>query len=409
MDKTLSVVDDAAEETPSGRILIVDDDPVVAGMLGISLAAAGHSVVEGSSGEEALAWLTESGESTVPDVVFLDIEMGMGIDGFETCRRLRAVAAMGDLPVIFLSGHDGLDDRMRAYDAGGSDFISKPFVPEEALRKAGVAIRHNRRHAIAIADKHATSDTAMIAMTSLGETGVLLKFSRGALACRTLYSLAELAIESMGSYNIDCHIQLRSPTQILTLTPRGAASPLEESIIENSKDRGRIFSFGNRLIINYDSVSLLVTNMPVADDDFCGRIRDHAATLAEAAEAAVENINLRTEAIIRANELRDLADTSRKAIEALRASYQEMRFAARLELEAMTDSIEGMYVFLGLTDNQEISISKTARDAVEKVLTILERSQDLDSNFVGIVEGLTKAGEYSFTQEAESVTAIELW
>ncbi|MBK7417516.1 MAG: response regulator [Dechloromonas sp.] len=81
MDKTLSVVDDAAEETPSGRILIVDDDPVVAGMLGISLAAAGHSVVEVSSGEEALAWLTESGESTVPDVVFLDIEMGMGIDG----------------------------------------------------------------------------------------------------------------------------------------------------------------------------------------------------------------------------------------------------------------------------------------------------------------------------------------
>jgi predicted regulator of Ras-like GTPase activity (Roadblock/LC7/MglB family) len=202
---------------------------------------------------------------------------------------------------------------------------------------------------------------------------------------------------------------LRSPTQVLTLTPSGAASPLEESIIENSKDRGRIFSFGNRLIINYDSVSLLVTNMPVSEEDFCGRIRDHAATLAEAAEAAVENINLRTEAIIRANELRDLADTSRKAIEALRASFQDMQFATRLELEAMTDAIEGMYVYLGLTDNQEIGISKTARDSVERVLTILERSQDLDSNFVGIVEGLTKAGEYKFSQEAESVTAIELW
>jgi CheY-like chemotaxis protein len=409
MEKLLSVGNTATEETPNGRILIVDDDPVVAGMLGISLEAAGHTIVEAYSGEEALALLAENDAASLPDVVFLDIEMGMGIDGYETCRRLRAVAATGDLPVIFLSGHDGLDDRMRAYDAGGSDFISKPFVPEEALRKAGVAIRHNRRHAVAIADKHATSDTAMLAMTSLGETGILLKFSRGALACRTLHSLAELAIESMGAYNIDCHIQLRSPAQVLTLTPRGAASPLEESIIDNSKDRGRIFSFGNRLIINYDSVSLLVTNMPVADDDFCGRIRDHAATLAEAAEAAVENINLRTEAIIRANELRDLADSSRNAIEALRASYQDMQFTARHELETMTDSIEGMYVYLGLTDNQEISISKTARDAVERVLTILERSRDLDSSFVGIVEGLTKAGEYTFSQEAESVTAIELW
>ena len=78
---------------------------------------------------------------------------------------------------------------MRAYDAGGSDFISKPFVPEEVLSKAGVAIQHNRRHAVAIADKHATSDTAMLAMTSLGETGVLLKFSRGAcLAVRCIHS-----------------------------------------------------------------------------------------------------------------------------------------------------------------------------------------------------------------------------
>jgi DNA-binding response OmpR family regulator len=394
--------------TPNGRILIVDDDPVVSGMLGVSLAAAGDQIVEASSGEQALALLAEMGAAPF-DVVFLDIEMGMGIDGYETCRRLREVAATRDLPVIFLSGHDSLDDRMRAYDAGGSDFMSKPFVPEEVLRKAGVAIRHNRRQAVAVENDHVMSDTTMTALTSLAETGVILKFSRGALTCRSLHSLAVLAIESMGVYKIDCHIQLRSPTQVMTLTPRGVASPLEESIIVNSKDRGRIFSFGNRLVVNYENASLLVTNMPVEDDDFCGRIRDHAATLAEAAEAAVENINLRTEAIIRADELRDLANTSSKAIEALRGSYHDMQFATRLELEAMTDSIEGMYVHLGLTDKQENTISNTARDAVERVLTLLERSKELDQNFAGIVESLTKAGEYTVTQEAESMSAVELW
>jgi hypothetical protein len=125
---------------------------------------------------------------------------------------------------------------------------------------------------------------------------------------------------------------------------------------------------------------------------------------------------LRSEAIIRAVELRKLADTSSKAIEALRGSYQEMQFTTRLELEAMTDSIEGMYVHLGLTDKQEITISKTARDAVERVLTLLERSRELDHNFAGIVDSLTKAGdsltkagEYTVTQEAESVSAVELW
>ena len=100
MEKLLSVGSAATEDTPRGRILIVDDDPVVAGMLGISLEAAGHTIVEVYSGEEALALLAENDSTSLPDVVFLDIEMGMGIDGYETCRRLRAVAATGDLPVI---------------------------------------------------------------------------------------------------------------------------------------------------------------------------------------------------------------------------------------------------------------------------------------------------------------------
>jgi CheY-like chemotaxis protein len=59
MEKLLSVGNTATEDTPNGRILIVDDDPVVAGMLGISLEAAGHTIVEAYSGEEALALLAQ--------------------------------------------------------------------------------------------------------------------------------------------------------------------------------------------------------------------------------------------------------------------------------------------------------------------------------------------------------------
>ena len=111
----------APDAVTGGRILIVDDDPVVAGMLGISLVAAGHRVAEAYSGEEALAQLERlagADGGQLPDVVILDIELGGGIDGYEACRRLRAPDATRDLPVIFLSGHDALDDRLRAYDAG---------------------------------------------------------------------------------------------------------------------------------------------------------------------------------------------------------------------------------------------------------------------------------------------------
>jgi hypothetical protein len=213
----------------------------------------------------------------------------------------------------------------------------------------------------------------------------------------------------MASFGLNCHAQLRTPTVTLTLTPQGPASPLEESVIERSKSMGRIFSFGNRLIVNYDSVSLLVTNMPVADEALCGRIRDQVATIAEAAELAVGNIDLRTEAVTRADELRALAGVSRKAVEELRGSYREQQVATRLELEAMAHTIESLYVHLGLTNNQEFTISDTVRGAVDRVLTLFESSSALDEHFASIVEGLTKAGEYTVTQEDEAPLKVELW
>lgn len=406
---TLSDMEYAPPQTATGgRILIVDDDPVAAGMLGVSLSAAGHDILEANSGEEALARLAESENTgTPPDLMILDIEMPGGMDGYETCRKLREAGS--NFPVIFLSGHDELEDRLRAYDAGGDDFMAKPFMPDEVLRKAGLAIEHHRRQEAATEDKRASFDTAMTALSSLGESGVTLKFSRSALGCRTQQALATLTIESMGAFGINCHVQLRAPTEILTWTPNGPASPLEESVIDKLRLMDRIFSFRNRLIVNYDTVSLLVTNMPMENEDLCGRIRDHAAMIAEAAELAVDNINLRTEAIRRSDELRQLATDSRKAIEDLRKDYRDLQIATRLELNSMANTIEDMYIHLGLSDSQELTVSSTVRASTDRVLTLFDRSSDLDKNFAGIVEGLTKIGEYMVKQEDEAPPEVELW
>lgn len=392
-----------------GRILIVDDDPIAAGMLGVLLSTAGHEAIETSSGEEALALLATLNPAQLPDVIFLDIEMGMGLDGYETCCRMHAHDALQGIPVIFLSGHDGLDDRLRAYQAGGSDFIGKPFVPAEVLHKARLAIRHKRRLGVAEEDKRTSVDLTMTVLTNLGESGVTLKFSRGALSCSTLRALAALTIKSMSSFGLNCHIQLRTPTETLTQTPQGPASPLEESVIEKSQSMGRVFSFGNRLIVNYESVSLMVTNMPIADEPLCGRIRDEAAVIAEAAEQALGNINLRTETMVRAEELRKLAEASREAVEELRKSYRDLQVDSRLQLERMTNTIEGMYVNLGLSNHQEFTISDTVRSSVEGVLTLFEGSSKLDLNFASIVESLTKAGNYKLIQEEEAPLNVELW
>ena len=393
----------------SGLILIVDDDPVVSGMLGVSLATAGYAVIEAESGEQALARLAQTEACALPDVVFLDIEMGAGIDGYEVCRKLKADPAACHIPVIFLSSHDGLQDRLRAYDVGGGDFMAKPFMPDEVLRKARLAIAHQRAQQALQEASRSSSALVDTVLTSLDDAAVTQKFSRGALACNTVHALGVLTIDSLAAFGIACHVQIRTPSECLTLTPQGTASPLEASVIEMSRSMDRIFSFRNRLIVNCDSVSLLVPNMPIDNPDLCGRIRDQAAIIAEAAELAVANINLRTDAVLRADELRSLADDSREAVEELRRTYRELQVASRVEFENMANSIEGMYVHLGLTNKQEFTISDTVRGAVDRVLTLFENSSELDRKFAAIVAGLTRAGEYKIAEGKNLALNVDLW
>ena len=119
----------AAKATPRSRILIVDDDPVVSGMLGVTLGAAGYEIIEANSGEDALSQIVRSKRESLPDLVFLDIEMGAGVDGFEVCRRLKANPAARHIPVIFLTARSEMAYETMGFTVGAVDYITKPIAP----------------------------------------------------------------------------------------------------------------------------------------------------------------------------------------------------------------------------------------------------------------------------------------
>ncbi|MBL9201397.1 MAG: hybrid sensor histidine kinase/response regulator [Opitutaceae bacterium] len=109
-------------------ILIVDDTPANLGVLVETLGGAGYQLMVAEDGEEALAQTAR----TQPDLVLLDVMMP-GIDGFETCRRLRARPGTHDVPVIFMTALTETADKVRAFEAGGVDYLAKPIEHEEAL------------------------------------------------------------------------------------------------------------------------------------------------------------------------------------------------------------------------------------------------------------------------------------
>src|SRR5213592_998804 len=111
-----------AEEDPPGqpRVLLVDDDEVNLLLTSIALRERGFAITEATSGERAIQVLAD----WLPDVVVLDALMP-GMDGFQTCRELRALPGFESLPVLMLTGLDDDASINRAYEAGATDFFVK--------------------------------------------------------------------------------------------------------------------------------------------------------------------------------------------------------------------------------------------------------------------------------------------
>ena len=128
--------------TSGASILVVDDTPTNVSVLLEVLGRAGHKVLVARDGESAL----EQASYAHPELVLLDVMMP-GLDGFETCRRLKREPSTAQIPVIFMTALSEVHDKVRAFEAGAADYVSKPFQHEEVLARvqAHLALARLRR------------------------------------------------------------------------------------------------------------------------------------------------------------------------------------------------------------------------------------------------------------------------
>jgi len=131
----------ALNEAPPARILVVDDQPTNIQVVGSALGALGHEIVPAGDGPTALKRLA----LRCPDLILLDLLMP-GMDGCEVCRQLKENAEWKDIPVIFLSAADNKDFIVRALDAGGVDYITKPFNQAELISRVRTQLALKAAH-----------------------------------------------------------------------------------------------------------------------------------------------------------------------------------------------------------------------------------------------------------------------
>jgi two-component system, sensor histidine kinase and response regulator len=130
------------ESPVTGTILIVDDTPANLWVLLDYLGDYGFTTLVATDGANALEQIPHA----QPDIILLDVVMP-GIDGFETCRRLKANPDTADIPIIFMTALSDTVDKVRGFQAGAVDYVTKPFQHEEVLARltAHLTIRNLQR------------------------------------------------------------------------------------------------------------------------------------------------------------------------------------------------------------------------------------------------------------------------
>jgi PAS domain S-box-containing protein len=197
-----------ASEPPA--ILIVDDMPANLGLVVDSLADQGFRVLVALDGEEAL----ERAQFSQPDLILLDVKMP-GIDGFETCRRLKMNEHTRDISVIFMTSLTGIEDLIEGFAAGGADYVTKPVRIEEMMARISTHLALRAMHKQLVAQNRQLSDEVSVRQ----QAEAALARARDELEVRVAQRTAELA-HANASLRLEIEERRRAETKLLSSEAR---------------------------------------------------------------------------------------------------------------------------------------------------------------------------------------------
>lgn len=363
------------------KIFVVDDDPAARLTATFQLASFDAQVREFSDGEACLAALDD-----VPDIIVMDIEMP-GTDGISICRAIRE-AKGNQSQIIFASSHDDLETRLSAYDAGGNDYIVKPYAPDELTRKIEVARRVLQDKREVMGQAQYAQQTAFTAMSSMGEMGITQEFLRASFSCQTPNDLAHTLCNALGQYGLQGNVELRDGAAAQCYSTQGACSALEESILSHTRRMERIFQFRDHLVINYPHITILIHNLPLNDPDRSGRLRDHLAVLAEGAGARYQAMLSEAQRIAQAKAVIDAVTQLTRTLEDIDKYQEDHRDQVLGIANEHMASLTHAFLHLGLSEQQEESLAALAQDMINKVIQMESYSIGLSQRLRGVTAQL---------------------
>ncbi len=364
-------------------VLAIDDDKFVQKMIVKALESNSLKVRTADDGESGI----EEATRRVPGIILLDVEMP-GINGYEVCDRLRSLEATKEIPIVFLSSHGSLRERLQGYEVGADDYIVKPFEAEFLLTRINVLIKYHLEKQELRQQYLLAQSTAITAMTGAGELAVAMRFLEKSLTYQNINDLAQGLLDSLDQISLNCCAMIIENDQSLWYSSDSSVSPLEKELIEMCDKEARFLDFGGRTIINYPRISLLVKNMPLDDPERYGRIKDLLPILLSAVNAKVNSLGTQEALTQQSLHQMDSFKMIRQSLFNLGTTIVKNHKASTATMNNLVHELSDDFLRMGLEEDQEEYLLSRVDSAIDEAMKKMDAGREIRQALTFILTNL---------------------
>jgi CheY-like chemotaxis protein len=369
--------------TKTYDILAIDDDKLSQKIISRTLQSGGFDPRLAADGTSGIAEALRK----IPDIILLDVEMP-GMNGYEVCERLREMQETKDTPIVFLSSHSSIRERMQGYEVGADDYVVKPFEPEHLIARVNVLLKYKEQREELLEQYELARKTALIAMTGTSELGVAMQFLERSYAYTTFEELSRGLFDTTDRLQLNCSLMLSTDYGPLWFSSDGSIKPLEMEIMEMADKTTRFFDFGSRTIVNYQDISLLIKEMPLDDMERYGRLKDLMPVLLSAVYAKAGILKTEQALEEQSKELLSSFAKIRTSFYYLVKNLLENQSQSTEVLRSMTRELNMDLLRMGLDDDQEEYLLTRIDTAIEKASEQIDAREDIRKTFSVILPKL---------------------
>ena len=364
-----------------GKILIVDDEAFNCEIMQ-EILENDYDLKIVTNGQECL----DASPLWQPDLILLDISMP-GMSGYDVCEQLKGNVKTKDIQITFVSALDTLADRLAGYEVGGDDYLTKPFDSLELLKKVKVAFKNKAIQRQLEKDADKAMKTAISAITSTNEIGMILQFLSASFRCNDYESLAQLIVDTVTAFGYRSTVQIRAEGREINKSNVGAINPLEVAVINRISEEDDHLDIGPRSIMNFQHVSVLVKDMPVNDREEYARIKENMAVIAEGTEVRINAIEARNALLGRAG-LLEVMRHAQQTLSELNDQQSDHKLKISTILEQLQSLSREKLLAANLSAAQIDSVMKLFNKANQEVISVYQNEGESQSHVSQVMQEL---------------------